>query len=72
MLQQGRLGEIVDMELEWEDGVSREGVIKMLQVALLCMQNEPQARPTMEEVAGMLGGSGITEKWEKWQVRAFK
>lgn len=62
------MAELVDKELELDDAQNRGEVVKMLQVALLCMQNEAHDRPTMEEVAKMLSGKGLAEKWQKWQV----
>ena len=37
------------------------------QVALLCTQNSPAARPKMSEVVLMLEGNGLEERWAEWE-----
>eukprot|EP00475_Leptophrys_vorax_P001641 TRINITY_DN10901_c0_g1_i2.p1 TRINITY_DN10901_c0_g1~~TRINITY_DN10901_c0_g1_i2.p1 ORF type:complete len:631 (-),score=52.25 TRINITY_DN10901_c0_g1_i2:135-2027(-) len=68
-----RLEELVDTDLQpgkEAGGFDVTDVEKMVQVALLCLKNDPNERPIMEEVAKMLSGSELTEKWQQWQAEA--
>ncbi|XP_024367116.1 LRR receptor kinase BAK1 [Physcomitrium patens] len=40
---------------------------EMVQVALLCTQVLPSERPKMLDVARMLEGDGLAERWEQWR-----
>eukprot|EP00475_Leptophrys_vorax_P022846 TRINITY_DN3108_c0_g1_i1.p1 TRINITY_DN3108_c0_g1~~TRINITY_DN3108_c0_g1_i1.p1 ORF type:complete len:633 (-),score=70.43 TRINITY_DN3108_c0_g1_i1:459-2357(-) len=71
MLRDGKVPEFVDTDLT-RMGFEEGEVAKMLQVALLCMQHEPDDRPTMDEVAKMLSGKQLADKWAKWQEEAAK
>lgn len=63
MMVDGELqGEFVDEEVE-----------KMLQIALICTQTDPEGRPTMLEVLRMLEvGYGLVERWEECYKKDFK
>ncbi|CAI5936966.1 unnamed protein product [Closterium sp. NIES-65] len=70
LLVEGKADVLVDPEVKKAEGAVDMGQVeKMLQVALLCLKNDPAERPTMEDVAKMVAGSELTEKWQQWQVR---
>ncbi|CAI5993391.1 unnamed protein product [Closterium sp. NIES-65] len=71
MLRDGKIPEFVDNDLT-RLGYDEADVAKMLQVALLCMKHDAVDRPTMDEVAKMLSGKALADKWEKWQEEAAK
>jgi hypothetical protein len=60
-----RLDAIVDPNLNKNYMIQE--VERMIQVALLCTQSSPDARPAMSEVVRMLEGEGLAERWEEWQ-----
>lgn len=59
-----KLGAIVDKNLDGD--YINEEVEMMIQVALLRTQSSPEDRPVMSEVARMLEGEGLAERWEEW------
>ncbi|KAG0618072.1 hypothetical protein M758_4G036400 [Ceratodon purpureus] len=60
-----RLDLLVDSELKSEyNSLELE---EMVQVALLCTQVLPAERPKMLDVARMLEGDGLAERWEQWR-----
>ncbi|KAH6799458.1 leucine-rich repeat transmembrane protein kinase family protein [Perilla frutescens var. frutescens] len=63
--QENKLESIVDCNLG--RNYSNHEVEMMVQVALLCTQSSPEERPAMSEVARMLEGEGLAERWELWQ-----
>lgn len=63
--QENSLEAIVDCNLERKYDIHE--VEMMVQVALLCTQSSPEERPAMSEVARMLEGEGLAERWEAWQ-----
>ncbi|CAI5525910.1 unnamed protein product, partial [Closterium sp. Naga37s-1] len=70
LLVEGKADVLVDAEVKKAEGAVDMGQVeKILQVALLCLKNDPAERPTMEDVAKMVAGSELTEKWQQWQVR---
>lgn len=69
ILREKKVRKILDPEMEISEKEEVE-VEKMIQVALLCMQNDPSDRPGMDDVAKMLSGKGLAEKWAQWQVEA--
>ncbi|TVU00519.1 hypothetical protein EJB05_54045 [Eragrostis curvula] len=66
-MEEGRVHDIVDRNL---GGVyNLEELEKIIQIALLCTQLEPDRRPTMSEVVQMLEGEFVPEeRWEEWQL----
>ncbi|KAM7270467.1 hypothetical protein ACFE04_029681 [Oxalis oulophora] len=52
--QKGNLMELVDEKLESEP--SKEEILRVIQMALLCTHPSPALRPTMSSVVSMLGG----------------
>lgn len=36
-------------------------------MAFLCTQGSPEDRPVMSEVARVLEGEGLAERWEEWK-----
>ncbi|KAL6527553.1 hypothetical protein OROGR_016643 [Orobanche gracilis] len=54
MHEQGRYSELTDQRLR--DGVKSEDVEKLVRVALCCVHQEPELRPSMVNVVGMLEG----------------
>lgn len=60
-----RLNAIVDRNLN--NNYDLQEVEMMIQVALLCTQQQPEDRPAMSEVVRMLEGEGLAERWEEWQ-----
>ncbi|XP_031264800.1 probable LRR receptor-like serine/threonine-protein kinase At5g10290 isoform X1 [Pistacia vera] len=60
-----RLDAIIDPNLN--RSYNFQEVEIMIQVALLCTQRLPEARPGMSEVVRMLEGEGLAERWEEWQ-----
>nr|BAF79963.1 receptor-like kinase [Closterium ehrenbergii] len=71
MLRDGKLAEFIDKDLV-KLGYDEVEAAKMLQVALLCMKPEAADRPMMDDVAKMLSGRALADKWEKWQEEAAK
>ncbi|GJP56102.1 hypothetical protein CLOM_g15158 [Closterium sp. NIES-68] len=71
MLRDGKIHEFVDNDLT-KPGYDEADVAKVLQVALLCMKHDAVDRPTMDEVAKMLSGKALADKWENWQEEAAK
>ncbi|XP_042501303.1 protein NSP-INTERACTING KINASE 3-like isoform X2 [Macadamia integrifolia] len=63
--QEGKLNLMVDKDLK--NNFDRVELEEMAQVALLCTQFHPCQRPKMSEVARMLEGDGLAEKWEASQ-----
>lgn len=62
---ENKLELLVDKDLKSDyDRIELE---EMVQVALLCTQYQPNQRPKMSEVARMLEGDGLAEKWEASQ-----
>ncbi|KAK7319402.1 hypothetical protein RJT34_04123 [Clitoria ternatea] len=55
-----RLETLVDADLKGD--YNKEEVEQLIQVALLCTQDSPLARPRMSEVIRMLEGDGLAEK----------
>ncbi|CAI7870775.1 unnamed protein product [Closterium sp. NIES-53] len=71
LLVEGKADVLVDAEVKKAEGAVDMGQVeKILQVALLCLKNDPAERPTMEDVAKMVAGSELTEKWQQWQAEA--
>ncbi|XP_065028453.1 protein NSP-INTERACTING KINASE 1-like [Musa acuminata AAA Group] len=64
MHQEKKLDVLVDKDLKNYDRIELE---EMVQVALLCTQYVPGHRPKMSEVARMLEGDGLAERWEASQ-----
>ncbi|XP_074566795.1 LRR receptor kinase SERK2-like [Curcuma longa] len=62
-----QLDTIIDRNLN-KDDYNIEEVEKLIQVALLCTQQSPEARPTMSDVIRMLEGEGLTDRWEQLQL----
>ena len=65
VLDEKKLEELVDPEMQ--DNYIEEEVEQLIQIALLCRQSCPMARPKMSEVVRMLEGDGFAERWAKWQ-----
>ncbi|KAK7319401.1 hypothetical protein RJT34_04122 [Clitoria ternatea] len=65
ILKDKRLETLVDADLKGD--YNKEEVEQLIQVALLCTQDSPLARPRMSEVIRMLEGDGLAEKWDLWQ-----
>ncbi|KAG6477469.1 hypothetical protein ZIOFF_066724 [Zingiber officinale] len=61
-----QLGTIIDCNLNKDYDIVE--VEKLIQVALLCTQQSPEARPTMSDVIRMLEGEGLTDRWEQLQL----
>ncbi|XP_071686399.1 protein NSP-INTERACTING KINASE 2-like [Rutidosis leptorrhynchoides] len=59
---ESKLDMLVDKDLK--SNYDRIELEEMVQVALLCTQYLPSQRPKMSEVARMLEGDGLAEKWE--------
>lgn len=59
---ENKLDLLVDKDLK--NDYDRIELEEMVQVALLCTQYQPNQRPKMSEVARMLEGDGLAEKWE--------
>ncbi|GJP56100.1 hypothetical protein CLOM_g15156 [Closterium sp. NIES-68] len=71
LLVEGKADVLVDSEVKKGDGgLDMAQVEQVLHVALLCLKNDPAERPTMEDVAKMVSGSELTEKWQQWQAEA--
>ncbi|KAF5794174.1 putative protein kinase RLK-Pelle-LRR-II family [Helianthus annuus] len=62
---ENKLDMLVDKDLK--TNYDRIELEEMVQVALLCTQYQPGQRPKMSEVARMLEGDGLAEKWEASQ-----
>ncbi|KVI05286.1 Concanavalin A-like lectin/glucanase, subgroup [Cynara cardunculus var. scolymus] len=62
---ENKLDMLVDKDLK--TSYDRIELEEMVQVALLCTQYQPIQRPKMSEVARMLEGDGLAEKWEASQ-----
>ncbi|XP_031252905.1 probable LRR receptor-like serine/threonine-protein kinase At5g10290 [Pistacia vera] len=60
-----RLDAIIDPNLN--RSYNFQEVEIMIQIAWLCTQQLPEARPAMSEVVCMLEGEGLAERWEEWQ-----
>ncbi|KAL0011466.1 hypothetical protein SO802_006574 [Lithocarpus litseifolius] len=58
--QKGNLMELVDPELG--SGFSKEEVLRMIEVALLCTNPSPAPRPTMTAVVSMLEGRTVVDE----------
>eukprot|EP00270_Netrium_digitus_P017515 TRINITY_DN643_c0_g2_i1.p1 TRINITY_DN643_c0_g2~~TRINITY_DN643_c0_g2_i1.p1 ORF type:complete len:618 (+),score=200.50 TRINITY_DN643_c0_g2_i1:127-1980(+) len=69
LIKDGKVSYLVDRELKPEEYNVKE-VEKMLQVALMCMAQDPANRPTMTEVTKMLSVRELAEKWGQWQAEA--
>lgn len=65
LLKEKKLEQLVDPDLQGRYG--DQEVESLIQVALLCTQGSPMERPKMSEVARMLEGDGLAERWEQWQ-----
>ncbi|XP_074276726.1 putative LRR receptor-like serine/threonine-protein kinase At5g63710 isoform X2 [Silene latifolia] len=65
LLREKRLHDIVDSNLK--SNYDHKEVEMIVQVALLCTQNAPEARPRMAEVVKMLQGVGLSERWAEWE-----
>ncbi|XP_042431750.1 LRR receptor kinase SERK2-like isoform X2 [Zingiber officinale] len=61
-----QLDTIIDCNLNKDYDIVE--VEKLIQVALLCTQQSPDARPTMSDVIRMLEGEGLTDRWEQLQL----
>ncbi|XP_040381554.1 putative cysteine-rich receptor-like protein kinase 20 isoform X2 [Oryza brachyantha] len=57
MWREGRLHELVDPSLGSEYELAQ--ILRCIQVALLCTQEDPTVRPTMPDVAAMLSSGGM-------------
>ncbi|MFS7959751.1 putative protein kinase RLK-Pelle-LRR-II family [Helianthus anomalus] len=62
---ENKLDMLVDKDLK--TNYDRIELEETVQVALLCTQYQPGQRPKMSEVARMLEGDGLAEKWEASQ-----
>ncbi|GJT56979.1 protein NSP-interacting kinase 2 [Tanacetum coccineum] len=62
---ENKLDMLVDKDLKTHYDIIE--LVEMVQVALLCTQYQPNQRPKMSEVARMLEGDGLAEKWEASQ-----
>ena len=58
--QKGKLMELVDPELGSE--FNKEEALRMIKVALLCLNPSPALRPTMSAVVGMLEGQIVVDE----------
>ncbi|KAL8264794.1 hypothetical protein R6Q59_022924 [Mikania micrantha] len=67
LLKDKKLETLVDADLE--GNYVKDGVEKLIQIALLCTQATPLDRPKMSEVVRMLEGDGLTNRWEEWQKK---
>ncbi|KAL8222703.1 hypothetical protein R6Q57_020102 [Mikania cordata] len=67
LLKDKKLETLVDADLE--GNYNKDGVEKLIQIALLCTQATPLDRPKMSEVVRMLEGDGLTNRWEEWQKK---
>ncbi|CAO2833854.1 unnamed protein product [Amaranthus hypochondriacus] len=65
VLDEKKLEELVDPEMQ--DNYIEEEAEQLIQIALLCRQTSPMARPKMSEVVRMLEGDGFAERWARWQ-----
>lgn len=62
---------MVDRDLEG-NFVEKE-VEKLLRIALICRQTNPERRPTMPEVTRMLeDGEGLTKMWEEFSRNVYE
>nr|XP_034568332.1 LRR receptor kinase SERK2-like isoform X4 [Setaria viridis] len=67
MMEEGQLEAIVDRNLG--DLYNLEELEKIIQIALLCTDMEPDHRPAMSEVVQMLEGELVpAERWQEWQL----
>ncbi|KAM0888904.1 hypothetical protein ACQ4PT_028053 [Festuca glaucescens] len=67
MMQEGRLEEIIDRNIDC--AYDSQELVKIIQVALLCTHINPGQRPAMSEVVHMLEGNIVPEdRWEEWQL----
>ncbi|CAN6363376.1 unnamed protein product [Urochloa humidicola] len=67
LMEEGQLQAIVDRNLGALFNL--EELDKIIQIALLCTQMEPDHRPAMSEVVQMLEGELVPAKrWEDWQL----
>jgi hypothetical protein len=67
MMEEGQLEAIVDRNLG--DLYNPEELEKIIQIALLCTDMEPDHRPAMSEVVQMLEGELVpAERWQEWQL----
>jgi hypothetical protein len=60
LLQRDSLVELVDRTMSLQDEEKLE-VHRLINIALLCIQNEAEQRPSMERVVAMLQGDGQSE-----------
>lgn len=60
MQRRGKLMDIVDSTMSLQDEERRE-VHRVLNLALLCIQNEAEQRPSIEQVVAMLQGESELE-----------
>ncbi|GAB4861037.1 Somatic embryoproteinsis receptor kinase 1 [Ancistrocladus abbreviatus] len=65
LLKEDKLEMLVDPDLQ--NNYIESEVKQLIQVALLCTQGSPNARPKMSEVVRMLEGDGLAERWDEWQ-----
>lgn len=52
--KQSKLIDLVDEKLKTEENFTETEVLNVCYIALLCLQSEPNLRPAMSEVVGML------------------
>ncbi|KAL3514213.1 hypothetical protein ACH5RR_026930 [Cinchona calisaya] len=65
LLKEKKLETLVDPDLP--NNYVESEVEQLIQLALLCMLGTPMDRPKMSEVARMLEGGGLAERWDEWQ-----
>uniref|UniRef100_A0A0D9XU14 non-specific serine/threonine protein kinase n=2 Tax=Leersia perrieri TaxID=77586 RepID=A0A0D9XU14_9ORYZ len=66
-VQVGQLTDIVDPNLD--NAYNFDELEKIVQIALLCTNVEPDRRPAMSKVVQMLESNVVpAEQWEEWQV----
>lgn len=71
--QEGRLSQMIDIELRLIDIEVVEGEYQtevledMVQVALLCLTEDVNMRPSMAECIRLLQGDGLEKAWTLWQ-----
>lgn len=72
-IQEGRLSQMIDVELRLMDIEIVEGEYQtevledMVQVALLCLTEDVNIRPNMSECIRLLQGDGLEKAWTLWQ-----
>ncbi|KAH7656274.1 Non-specific serine/threonine protein kinase protein [Dioscorea alata] len=66
LLKEKMLDSIADPKLK--NNYVKEEVESLIQIALLCIQDEPDHRPKMSEVVRMIQGNGPAERWVEQEL----